>query len=244
MSRYSEIIADPPEFSPGSRFGRLVVVSLRPATRNRGLGLGTLRCDCGEVVEKPMRYVVTSVIRSCGCLAREWSSTLGREHGVHALEPTISHGQTNTPEHDAWLAIRKRCNPERAEEHPGYAGRGITICERWQASFEAFLQDMGKRPGPEYSIDRIDNNGNYEPGNCRWAVRKTQQRNMRSNRLVEFRGETKTVAEWVEILDLNRGAVSERLRQGWSVERALSTPIAHRSPNGEAIWSKRRATRR
>lgn len=126
-------------------------------------------------------------------------------------------------EHDAWAAMKARCMNPKSHYYHRYGGRGIVICERWLNSFANFLADMGPRPEGT-SLDRIDNNGNYEPGNCRWATQKEQMRNMSRNRSVTAFGETRLMCEWEEIAGLTSGSVSNRLRNGWSPERAVGPP--------------------
>jgi hypothetical protein len=104
-----------------------------------------------------------------------------------------------------------------------YGGRGIQVCERWRTSFMAFLADMGERPSTEHSLDRIDNDGNYEPGNCRWATKQIQARNRRCNRVISLNGEARTVAEWSELLGVSPRTIYSRLNKGQPIERALST---------------------
>jgi hypothetical protein len=120
--------------------------------------------------------------------------------------------------------MRTRCTNPNVPNYKDYGGRGIAVCERWR-SFEAFLADMGPRPGLGYSIERINNDGDYEPGNCRWADRAQQSNNRRNNRLLTWNGETKTLAEWSRTTGLDYAALLARLNRGWSVERALSTPM-------------------
>lgn len=127
-------------------------------------------------------------------------------------------------EYSIWMNMRARCNNPRNGSYDKYGGRGITVCERWQADFLNFLQDMGRRPSTDHSIDRIDNDGDYEPGNCRWATRKEQCRNRRSSRRIGFCGETKTMAEWAEETGLPTNVIFWRLQRGWTVERALTFP--------------------
>lgn len=109
--------------------------------------------------------------------------------------------------------------------YPNYGGRGIAVCERWLNSPQAFLDDMGMKPTPKHEIDRIDNDGNYEPGNCRWATRKENDRNRRNNRLLTLNGETLTLAEWAEHSGVPDDTLRHRLGVGWSVERAILTPV-------------------
>ncbi|MGY8988455.1 MAG: hypothetical protein ACKVG7_07840, partial [Flavobacteriales bacterium] len=109
--------------------------------------------------------------------------------------------------------------------YDGYGGRGISVCDRWRDSFENFLADMGERPSNEHSIDRKDNDGNYEPDNCRWATKKEQGRNRRSNRILTFNNKTQTLIEWSEELGISSAVIRQRIKaSGWSIEEALTTP--------------------
>lgn len=132
--------------------------------------------------------------------------------------------RTATPEYRAWVAMRHRCYVKTTRDYANYGGRGITVCERWRESYDNFLADMGCKPSPRHSIDRIDNFGPYSPENCRWATQSEQNRNRRSCRLLEFQGRTQTLVAWVEEYGLTRQTVSYRLRRGWSLGRALTTP--------------------
>lgn len=126
------------------------------------------------------------------------------------------------PEYAAWASMKSRCLNQSARNFADYGGRGIQVCDRWRDSFEAFLADMGTRPSTKHSIDRIDNDGNYEPGNCRWALPLAQCRNKRSNHLVEWQGQTMTVTEAAERAGANIVLVRSRIRRGWDIARALS----------------------
>jgi hypothetical protein len=125
-------------------------------------------------------------------------------------------------EYQAWNQMRQRCCNPKDRGFRYYGGRGICVSERWQNSFEAFFADMGPKPGPGYSLDRIDNSANYEPGNCRWATRQEQARNMRSNRLLAFGGRTMTLADWAQETGIAWNCLWMRLKYGWSVEDALT----------------------
>lgn len=134
------------------------------------------------------------------------------------------HGMFREPEYKAWGTMVQRCtNPNnRAWIH--YGGRGITICERWR-TFSNFIEDMGRRPSPKHSIDRIDNSRGYEPANCRWANRREQSTNRRNNVIFEFRGEKRTITEWAELHGINRRTLDARLQEyGWTIEEALTLP--------------------
>lgn len=133
---------------------------------------------------------------------------------------------SRTKVHRAWKAIVGRCGNPNNKSYHRYGGRGIKVCQRWLDSFEAFFSDVGFPPSPEHSIDRIDNDGDYEPGNVRWADKWTQARNKRNNLRVTIDGVTKCLAEWCEERGLNYGAISNRItRDGWEPSLALSVSI-------------------
>jgi len=121
--------------------------------------------------------------------------------------------------------MKERCSNPKSGTYKNYGARGITVCPEWTDSFENFLRDMGPHPGSGYSIDRIDNEGDYEPGNCRWATKKTQNRNRRNIRRINFKGEIRGLAEWAEKLDLNYKTISDRIRLGWNPDRTLTAPV-------------------
>lgn len=125
--------------------------------------------------------------------------------------------------YEVWKSMRKRCNNPRCQDFPNYGGRGIRVCARWD-SFKLFWNDMGPTYTPGLSLDRQDTNGNYEPGNCRWASWKTQERNRRNNRMVNTPWGVITRAEAIERVGLDNGIVKSRTRRGWTLEEALFTP--------------------
>ena len=125
-----------------------------------------------------------------------------------------------TANYTIWVRMRDRCSNPKNLRYGQYGGRGITVCERWQ-SFEDFLADMGECQAG-YSIDRINPDGNYEPGNCRWASQKDQQNNRTNNHRLTMNGETRTIAEWCDLLGLSKSTVMDRLSKGWTAEKVLS----------------------
>lgn len=134
------------------------------------------------------------------------------------------HRGSYLPEYLVWCNMRYRCTNPKHPKYPRYGGRGIVVCARWMDSFASFLQDVGQRPFVEASIGRIDNDGNYEPGNVRWETRKQQQRNMSSNRMVTIEGKTQPVSAWEEESGINRGAVRYRVRSGVDGPLLLKPP--------------------
>lgn len=142
-------------------------------------------------------------------------------------------GKKNTPVYRSWKNMRQRCRNPRIPNYKDYGGRGIFVCERWR-NFQLFYKDMGDPP-KGYSIDRIDNNGNYEPGNCRWASRKTQGLNKRTNRSTTFSGRTQTLSQWAAELKIDQSKIAYRLNMGWSAELALSTTKERLYPNGRGF---------
>lgn len=126
-----------------------------------------------------------------------------------------------------WRNLRRRCNNKKHRAYPNYGGRGIKVCDRWNESFESFLLDMGERPDG-HSIDRINNNGNYSPENCRWANRKEQARNTRKCSYITFGSATRSLAYWCEFFNINRNTVKFRIIRGSSPHQALTKPVAKR----------------
>ena len=188
------------------RFGRLTVLI---ETRRRHYW--ACRCDCGTVTVVWKYSLTTGRTSSCGCYNRE--TTRAR---------SITHGKKRTREYEAWARMIQRCRNPKCSDYPAYGGRGIQVCERWY-EFAVFFQDMGQRPTLRHSLNRLDNDLGYSPGNVVWATAIEQGRNKRNNRMLTFRDQTKTVAEWVERLGISRAAITHRLDRGWTVERALST---------------------
>lgn len=152
-----------------------------------------------------------------------------------------------------WKAMRRRCYRLKEAQYPNYGGRGITVCERWRAplgGFARFVADMGPRPDG-MTLERNDVNGNYEPGNCRWATQKEQCRNKRCNRLVSYQGQSRTFGEWSELTGIGEGTLRWRIAsEGWDVARALTTParpFRSATLNGETLpvgeWFRRLGVR-
>ena len=197
----------------GKKFGRLLVKE--QAGRNiHKQPMWRCICDCGElkiVAGFRLRYGKTS---SCGCYRRELTKHKALVHGDHG-----------TPEHRVWEAIKRRCLNKNSTQFKHYGGRGITVCSRWMKSYENFLADMGRKPSPKHSIDRINNNELYSPENCRWVTHTEQMNNTRSNRLLTFRGKTQNLTQWAKEIGIGGSTLHHRIvRAKWPIEMALTTP--------------------
>lgn len=142
------------------------------------------------------------------------------------------HGKSNTPEYYSWMCARMRCENPNDKRYARYGGRGIEMCERWRRSFSNFLADMGPKPSPQHTLNRKDNDGNYEPSNCCWATEIEQHSNRADNRLISHNGVKLTIAEWARQTGIKDSAIRYRLGSGWSVEQALTAPVRIHDPQG------------
>ncbi len=204
MSDYSRK-RPPPKV--GDTFGRLRVVER--------VAKGTWRCECecGASAMVHGNKLTAGRKRSCGC-----GSVAARALGPQSLR---THG--SPPGYSSWRSMVARCTDPSNKSFARYGARGITVCARWAASFEAFAADMGPRPSAGHSIDRINNAKGYDPSNCRWATAREQQNNRRCNVVVAAFGESMTVPAWARLRGLSRATLNGRLRAGWPVEDALTT---------------------
>lgn len=199
-------------------YGRLIVTG--PASHVAGRPALMCRCECGETVAIQRKRLFSGHTQSCGCLQRQRA----RENMAPCQQPT--HGMTGTHEYRAWIGMRSRVTYTSSKGSERYVGRGIVVCAEWFESFEVFLQDVGPAPSAEHSIDRIDNDGNYEPSNVHWATSQQQNRNKSDNVIVQWRGRRMPLAEAVESSGLPYQTVWSRIqRAGWDAERALTTPV-------------------
>jgi len=196
----------------GQRFGRLTVLGFGGMTTTpngaRHAAWDCI-CDCGRTCKGRGVMLRHGHKKSCGCLQPEVVAKLRK-----------THGQSRLPEFKVWTQMRARCLGD-ADSHL-YRDKGISVCDRWRESFENFLADMGPKPSPRHSIDRIDSNGNYEPANCRWALPVVQANNTSRNVNLTYAGETMSAAQWADRFNLKRSTVYARIDRGWPVERVLS----------------------
>lgn len=205
----------------GQRFGRLLIVGrepMKPGAVGKEKARWLALCDCGTLVRVDGSEVKRKII-SCGCAKRERAAGLKLDHGQH-----------NTPTYNCWVSMKSRCfgtNPA-SRDYAVYHQRGITVCDRWANSFPAFLADMGEKPSAAHSIDRTNNDGNYEPGNCRWATNREQQLNKRTNRVVTIDGVTKSISEWADVSPVHYESIRRRLTDGWEPKCAIFAPPMRR----------------
>lgn len=195
----------------GKRFGQVTVIGVVGLVS--GHIVHEFKCDCGKQFTTLITRFRSGKRLSCGCTRKS----------------TATHGMFGTQVYDIWHTMKQRCTNPNAHGYEWYGGRGIRVCQRWMESFEAFYQDVGPRPGPEYSLDRKDSNGDYCKDNVRWATDIEQIRHRRNTTFVTAWDSTKPLAEWAAEYNLHIDTVRQRLNKGWSPEQALSTPLIPRS---------------
>lgn len=199
----------------GRTYGRLTVIGLDRTLDSRSKVRTLIRvlCSCGTIKVVDPHSVIRGRSSSCGCLNAQLSSERRR-----------SHGMTGTPTHRIWVGMVRRCYDHQATSYQRYGAKGVRVCDRWRNSFENFLSDMGERPGG-MTLDRIDNSRGYEPGNCRWATVAEQARNRTDNHSLTFNGRTMVMTDWAKEIGISVFTLAGRLRSGWPVDRALTTPV-------------------
>jgi len=223
MVTHGQLVQEPPRRGhfldlTGQRFNRLLVTSFAGKYKPHRVIYWNARCDCGAEVLISTQALRTMKIPSCGCAFRDF-----------CRKRQTTHGGVGTKEYRCWNNMKNRCLKPSNKDYPDYGGRGITIHSAWISSFEQFLAGVGQAPGPKSELDRINNDGNYEPTNVRWTGRTTQLNNTRVNRIVEFNGKRTTVAQLCRETGLPRSRIDGRLRHSWGVEDAVSKPKQKRT---------------
>ncbi len=199
----------------GQRFGRLVVIER--AGNKRREALWKCRCDCGTFKEVTSYNLRKGMTQSCGCLRKETTSEMFRGN-----KTCMTHGRYGTRLYRIWAGMKHRCSPSCSKrEFDSYYGKGIRVCNEWN-DFAVFAEWALKSGySDELSIDRINNDGNYEPENCRWATIETQINNRSNSKYVTYRGETLTVAQWERKIGMNRGSLRGFLERGKTIEEIM-----------------------
>jgi hypothetical protein len=193
----------------GNRYGKWTVIS-GPVEGDFQGAFWLCRCDCGT--EKAISGSRLRLGRSRQCVPCQRIAR--KTHGMAG----------KTPEYQTWVHLIMRCENKKDRAYNRYGGRGIKVCESWRDSFTNFLADMGPRPSTKHSIDRINNDGNYEPGNCRWATRAEQNANTSQNRLFTIGNETLCLAHWAARFGISKASLWARLNLGWDIQMALTAP--------------------
>lgn len=188
----------------GKTFGRLTVAGYG------GKGFWWCKCNCGTAKRINGASLRGGRTESCGCHHREISKK------IH-----ITHGRSESALYRIWEGIKSRCLNPKCEAYPKYGGRGITMWTPWVSSFEAFALYVGERPSKRHSLDRMDNDGNYEPGNVKWSTSVEQNNNRRDNKSLTIEGKTRTYAEWCRELGVNYKTFHTRVTRGRTPEEAL-----------------------
>lgn len=197
-------------FEIGQRFGRLVVLEDIGKPEDKTHYYYKVKCDCGVTKIARATALAHGRIRSCGCLTRETTS-----------KRVKIHGKSQTKTFHIWAQMHARCKNPNSQRYLSYGGRGIKVDEAWN-EYLNFLKDMGECPGNGFSIDRINNDGNYEPGNCRWASNKEQSRNTSRNVIIEHNGRKQCMQDWSIETGIPANTIHYRLKNGYSIAEALS----------------------
>lgn len=210
----------------GRKFGRLTAIERDDRFVNgKKIVYWKCLCDCGREHSVRVYSLLNSAVRSCGCFQRESAAKRSLKHGIYAgmrnKEPSFM---------TTWRGMLYRCEKPTFPAYKNYGGRGIRVCDRWRLGdgerqgFECFRDDMGPKPTSSHTLDRIDNEGNYEPSNCRWASRREQGLNTRVNHHVTLAGRRVTLTEAAESTGIPYNVLQGRLKNGWDEAKALATP--------------------
>jgi hypothetical protein len=211
------------------RYGWLTVVKMagrKPGNPKSNMYWECL-CDCGNTVCVTGPSLAKSR-KTCGCYQGTGEFITPKQQAKKDASEKhkryIEFRRKYRPEYRAWENMKSRCSNPNSTGYDSYGGRGISFCERWRV-FESFVEDMGAKPSPKHSLDRIDVNGDYCPENCRWATPQEQSINKRNNRLLTLRGESMRIDEWADRLGVRANTIACRLHRGWNEEDALTKPV-------------------
>lgn len=204
MSKFTDLV--------GKNFGYLTV--LKKTNKKCATSIIWLcKCRCGNLIEVPTSRLKSGNTKSCGCLRYEKLKKANTKHGL-----------TDTRIYNIWKGIKRRCNNPKCKGYKYYGAKGIKICDRWNNNFIEFYNWALKNGyNDTLTIDRIDNNGNYEPNNCRWATYKEQTNNMTTNHILEYNNRKLTISQWAETTGVKERTIRSRVIMGWDVKRILET---------------------
>lgn len=217
----------------GRRFNKLLVIEeadniITPNGRNHRAVL--CQCDCGNKRAVLLVKLLDGRCLSCGCIRKK-----RLDRPVKRVAKIRNYSPKDNPlEYSTWVGMKNRCGYPKDKSYKYYGGRGITVCKEWVDSFDNFLLDMGKRPSPKHSLDRIDNEKGYCKENCRWANHYEQGRNKRNNVMIDFNGTVMCLSEWSRQLGISAATIINRLKSGWSTEKALTYPLQNKKRRNKA----------
>ena len=200
----------------GKKFGKLTVIEDAGRSPRRYI-LWKCRCECGNETIVTSNNLRSGNTKSCGCVGKAKVKMLNYVTGAYKSRL-----------HRIWDSMKSRCYNENMTYFQRYGGRGVTVCDEWRNNFKAFYDwAMSNGYTDELTIDRIDNNGNYSPENCRWSTMKEQSRNRRTNHQITWNGKTMCISAWANELGINVNTIIARFGRGWDVERTFTTPVKH-----------------
>lgn len=206
----------------GRRSGRLVIVKTAGKASNRARLVECI-CDCGNKTICRWDGFQQGKTKSCGCLNREQQRKNGLKTIHIAIQSKVTHNLTNHPLYNTFKRMKRRCLNPKDKNYASYGGRGIAICKEWLNDVSLFVEWSTKNGWKRgLSIDRIDNDGNYTPENCRWVDQKTQCNNTRRTKFLVFKGRRQSITQWAEEFNLDPSNVGRRLKNGWTIEEALN----------------------
>lgn len=203
----------------GKTFGYLTVIERIPV--KGGKAKWKCQCKCGNIVYPVSQALVLGTTKSCGC-----------KRTADLVSRNSSHNLSHNPSYRIWVGMMDRCHNEKSKKYYGYGERGIKVCQRWH-DVENFINDMGERPSPKHSIDRIDVNGNYEPENCRWATPMEQGSNKRNLNMLSIDGKEIHLAEASRLFNIPENTIRNRLNSGMTHDEAIKVPVSKKNQTYE-----------